>query len=183
MLSYNHEKSAGTLQHHLRPAGRPGRCGKFTITTLHGICWDIFSIQAPRSPLTATPQSEVFLAWPKQSRNPVGIIKIYAEPHGNFLFPGSNAGQERGHIESLYVRPDHRGRGIAEMLMETSEQWALKRRLSSVFLRVGAEKASKPACNLYQKRGYQMISSGFDIQSGIIPPQKATCFGMEKTLG
>lgn len=60
------------------------------------------------------------------------------------------------HIFLLYVRPEHRRRGIGATLMQQVESWAQARGDSQIGLQVFAH--NQPALKLYEKLGYQTQS-------------------------
>jgi ribosomal protein S18 acetylase RimI-like enzyme len=60
------------------------------------------------------------------------------------------------HIFLLYVRPDHRRRGLGLALMRQVESWAQSRGDNQIGLQVFAH--NQPALKLYEKLGYQTQS-------------------------
>jgi len=65
-------------------------------------------------------------------------------------------GDRTAHIFLLYVRPEHRRRGIGSALIQYAETWARNRGDRAIGLQVFTH--NRPALNLYQKLGYQSQS-------------------------
>jgi len=57
-----------------------------------------------------------------------------------------------GHIEELYVGPEHRGEGVATALLARAEAWAGERGCERATLSVNAR--NDTARRLYESRGY-----------------------------
>ncbi|MEL7037509.1 MAG: GNAT family N-acetyltransferase [Cyanobacteria bacterium J06592_8] len=76
------------------------------------------------------------------------------------LWMGNAVDQLQGgriaHIFLLYVKPEHRHRGIGSALMTHAETWAKQRGDQQISLQVFSH--NQPALNLYQKLGYQTQS-------------------------
>ncbi len=62
-------------------------------------------------------------------------------------------GRNQGEIKRLYVRPDARGQGVADALMEAAEAHARRAGLAVIRLETGPKLAA--ACALYRRRGYR----------------------------
>jgi ribosomal protein S18 acetylase RimI-like enzyme len=65
-------------------------------------------------------------------------------------------GQRYTHIFLLYVKPEHRRRGIGSALMARAQQWAISRHDRAIGLQVFA--TNQPALNLYAGLGFQTQS-------------------------
>lgn len=62
-------------------------------------------------------------------------------------------GDRYAQVLLLYVRPEHRRRGLARALMQEAQGWAQERGDHQIGLQVFAQ--NQPALSLYQKLGYQ----------------------------
>lgn len=60
-------------------------------------------------------------------------------------------------IESVFVRPDKRRRGVAEKLFDTAEKSVVKMKIPAMLLEV--RESNAPAKNLYSKKGFVVIST------------------------
>lgn len=60
-------------------------------------------------------------------------------------------------IKRMFVRPEHRGRGIAGEILSELETWAKELNFSECVLETG--KKQPEAIRLYQKSGYEVIPS------------------------
>lgn len=58
-------------------------------------------------------------------------------------------------IKRMYVKPEHRGKGIAHAVLEELEQWANELGYPTAILETGYKQLE--AIGLYQKAGYQII--------------------------
>jgi ribosomal protein S18 acetylase RimI-like enzyme len=65
-------------------------------------------------------------------------------------------GERYGHIFLIFVRPEHRRRGIGQGLMQIAEDWAKARGDRQIGLQVFID--NQPALNLYQRLGYHSQS-------------------------
>lgn len=76
------------------------------------------------------------------------------------LWVGNAIDQVKGirhtHIFLLYVKPEHRRRGIGKALMQYVENWAISKGDRQIGLQVF--QSNTPAINLYQQLGYQTQS-------------------------
>jgi ribosomal protein S18 acetylase RimI-like enzyme len=61
--------------------------------------------------------------------------------------------KDSGEIKRLYVRPQHRGQGIAEMLLYTLESYAAKYGYKTLYL--DSKKDLMPAIRFYRRHGYE----------------------------
>ncbi len=75
-------------------------------------------------------------------------------------------GGKNGRIYSLAVDPEFRGRGIAELLVETALDFSRREGLRAVFLEVAVDNA--PAISLYRKKGFviRSLKSGYYHSGG-----------------
>lgn len=60
-------------------------------------------------------------------------------------------------IKRIYVRPEHRGQGIAGKMMRLLEEWAVERGNTRAVLETG--KNQTEAIRLYQKAGYSRMEN------------------------
>ena len=60
-------------------------------------------------------------------------------------------------LKRMYVRPEHRGKGIAGRLLAELETWARELGFSAVLLETGRKQAE--AIGLYTKHGYRQIEN------------------------
>lgn len=65
-------------------------------------------------------------------------------------------GERYSHIFLLYVKPDHRRRGIGTALMKHAQNWAKQRGDAQIGLQVFSD--NTPALNLYSRLGYSTQS-------------------------
>ncbi len=77
-------------------------------------------------------------------------------------------------IKRMYVKPEHRGKGIAVDILAELEKWAIELNFSSFILETG--KKQPEAIRLYEKSGYNLIPN-YDQYVGI---ENSVC--MKKTL-
>jgi len=63
--------------------------------------------------------------------------------------------QESAEIKRMFVLPDHRGKGIAPLVLKELESWAKELNHTSTTLETG--KNNPTAVNLYQRLGYETI--------------------------
>jgi putative acetyltransferase len=63
--------------------------------------------------------------------------------------------QESAEIKRMYVLPDHRGKGIAPLILNELESWAKELKHTSTTLETG--KNNPIAVNLYHRLGYETI--------------------------
>jgi GNAT superfamily N-acetyltransferase len=75
----------------------------------------------------------------------IGLMIIDWPPH--FLHPKS---AQRGYICNVFVEPEHRGKGLATMLMKQAEEEFRRRGVS--FLELHASKLGRP---VYERLGWQ----------------------------
>ena len=62
-----------------------------------------------------------------------------------------------GEIKRMFVQPQHRGKGIAGLILTELENWAKELQNTSCVLETG--KKQPEAIRLYQKSGYSIISN------------------------
>lgn len=73
-------------------------------------------------------------------------------------------------VKRMYVRTDHRGKGIASTILKELENWGIELRFSVCVLETG--KNQPEAINLYKRSGYQIIPNfGRYVNS-----QNSVCF-------
>ena len=60
-------------------------------------------------------------------------------------------------LKRMYVRPEHRGKGVAVRLLAELETWACELGFSAVILETGRKQAE--AIGLYTKHGYRQIEN------------------------
>ena len=75
---------------------------------------------------------------------------LYYEKNGNYL-----------RILAFVVKQEHRNRGIGELLISASEDWAKEQGLKTVLISSGNRDERNAAHAFYQKMGYAIKSSGF----------------------
>lgn len=63
-------------------------------------------------------------------------------------------GERYGYVNNLYVTHERRGHGFGEELLNYSEDWFKKRRVSR--LRLTVTVSNEAACRLYEKAGYKV---------------------------
>jgi ribosomal protein S18 acetylase RimI-like enzyme len=85
------------------------------------------------------------LVWIEQGIDPVACLWM-----GNAI--DQVTGDRYSHIFLLYVKPEHRKRGIGKALMEYAHHWAARRGDRQIGLQVFTNNES--ALNLYQRLGY-----------------------------
>lgn len=79
-----------------------------------------------------------------------------------------------GHLDMMYVHPDHQGRGIATALLAQVEQAAHERGIDNLYTH-----ASLTARPFFERRGFTLIRQ----QMVTVRGQSFINFRMEKTLG
>lgn len=65
--------------------------------------------------------------------------------------------EDYGHIVSLAVRPEYRGRGVGRKLLEKAEETLRNRGVRIIILEVAV--SNKIAYSLYRKMGYRVVST------------------------
>ncbi|MFT4183539.1 MAG: GNAT family N-acetyltransferase [Rhizobium sp.] len=78
----------------------------------------------------------------------VGLMEIDWPPH-----PAHPAEGRRGYVLNLFVEPDHRGQGVARLLMQTSDDAFARRGIAYAILH--ATEAGRP---LYERVGWSRTS-------------------------
>ena len=61
--------------------------------------------------------------------------------------------KENGHIELLYIKPKHRGKGYSKRLMEESIRWFEQRKTK--YVTVGTHALDKGANSFWEKHGFK----------------------------
>lgn len=88
----------------------------------------------------------------KHSGNAVAYISLLKHSHRNNL-----------RIYSIAVHPDERGKGLAQILIDRSVEYAKKNNLSSISLEVRKNNIS--AIKLYEKKGFYKTSLKYNYYS------------------
>lgn len=104
---------------------------------------------------------ETPLWWVSPSDEPIHPSSFIIHPSKvACLWVGNAIDQVKGdrhtHIFLLYVKPEHRRRGLGTALMRYVENWAISRGDRQIGLQVF--QSNTPAINLYQQLGYQTQS-------------------------
>lgn len=96
--------------------------------------------------ILADPNAVILLAC--ENGQPVGLAEVWLRHHsGRLVAPGTY-----GTVESLYVEPAWRGRGIARALMAAAQSWAVER--GAVEMRLEVWEFNHEAIGLYKALGY-----------------------------
>jgi putative acetyltransferase len=91
----------------------------------------------------------------------------------NELVVGFTDLEPSGHLDHMYVHPEHEGRGIASALLSCLEEAARRQGLGRIFT-----EASITARPFFEKRGFKVLTS----QVVEFRAEKFTNFRMEKLL-
>ncbi len=105
-------------------------------------------IASPPGPY-APPRGSLLLAY--VGDEPAGVLGLQPVPE-DVLIPGVGA-ESAGELKRLFVRPEHRRRGLGRMLMERSEEEARVRGYDALVLTTSAEMMPL-AQGLYDALGY-----------------------------
>jgi GNAT superfamily N-acetyltransferase len=81
--------------------------------------------------------------------HPIGCVGLHS-----IALPNSSAGDRCAEIKRMYVRRQHRGQGIAQLLLRTAEKFARQSGYAWIYLDTTDE--MKAAAKLYQRHGYQI---------------------------
>ena len=86
------------------------------------------------------------------------VVALWAESH--LLGTGSYKGN---HITRVYVAPEFQGKGYGSYIMDCLEE-EISKKYDVVYL-----DASLPACQLYEKRGYQTVKhEKWPVDNGVV---------------
>ena len=80
-------------------------------------------------------------------------------------------------IKRMYTSPDHRGKGIASLVLQELENWAAELSYSKSILETG--KRQEEAIRLYQKNGYTPIPN----YGQYAEVENSVCFEKELSVG
>jgi GNAT superfamily N-acetyltransferase len=97
-----------------------------------------------------------------------------SEPVG--LVGGYQAAPGVIELVSMYVRPEARGRGVGEAMIEAVIGWSRARHATTVHLWV--TETNKHACRLYERCGFSLTGERQPLPSN----ENLTEFGMSRTL-
>ena len=92
-------------------------------------------------------KSTIF-AWHDENGTLAGTLGFYVLPYGK--------ARHRGHLFAMYVRPGHRGKGIASRLMEAAIAHA---QTCVLQLHLGVDGVEGPALSLYRKYGFEIYGT------------------------
>ena len=96
---------------------------------------------------------EVITAYLSEDDSALWIAFVEGEPAGCVVLRPLGSTRQAAECKRLYVRPCFRGRGIAEALLATMEEYALSSSLQWVYL--DSKDDLTAALRLYMRRGYQ----------------------------
>ena len=85
------------------------------------------------------------------------IVAIYNKEIVGFM-----STERDGYINRLYTRPDWVNKGVATLLLENTEQWAKKHRITCLQL-----EASKSAEGFYLKKGFERVGEIKSIKNNL----------------
>jgi GNAT superfamily N-acetyltransferase len=115
--------------------------------------------------LIAELESELAPLYPSESRHGYSVEKLIAEGVAFFLVRDGGApvacggvqlfGTEYGEIKRMYVRPGHRGKGYARLLLDHLAGYAM--RLGAPLLRLETGVHQRAAISLYERAGFRSI--------------------------
>jgi GNAT superfamily N-acetyltransferase len=83
----------------------------------------------------------------------VGTATVLVERAGARDYEGTTIEEDGGHVVAVYLRPEHRGRGVMERLFASAADWLRELGLSRVRLHVHADNAR--AQGLYERVGFR----------------------------
>ncbi len=119
--------------------------------------------------MVARIEAEVFTEpWSKESfllevKTP-NHIYLVAEENGNILgYCGMWEVAGEGQITNVCVAPDHRGKGVATMMLEELLNRAAKLKVGAITLEVRV--SNEPAIRLYEKLGFETAGIRKDFYS------------------
>ena len=94
----------------------------------------------------------------------VGTAVALVEEVGQRDYAGSVIDHRGGAVVGVYLRPEHRGRGVMEDLLDALTAWLQSRGLPRARLNVHADNAR--ARRLYEKAGFQATGTQFTSSIG-----------------
>jgi ribosomal protein S18 acetylase RimI-like enzyme len=94
----------------------------------------------------------------------VGTLVVIVEKAGEVDFEGKTVSEARGHVVGVYLRPEHRGRGVLQELFEAALGWIRERGLPQARLHVHADNIR--ARKAYEKAGFRATGNGFRGAAG-----------------
>jgi GNAT superfamily N-acetyltransferase len=93
-------------------------------------------------------EAAVFVAWLNGSAVGSGHVRIrLGEPYNTF--------EKYAFLGFMYVSPEHRGRGIIQLIVQEIKQWALQKGLRELRLQVYDENI--PAIRAYEKADFKKL--------------------------
>jgi RimJ/RimL family protein N-acetyltransferase len=108
-----------------------------------------------------------------------GTVAVVIEPAGTEDFAGATVGHPQGHLVGVFVRPEHRGRGLLGALVEVALDWAWsldEPKLERVRLFVHEHNPRAQAA--YRK--IHFVPSGVTVLSETDPSVKELEFAVER---
>ncbi|WP_432043584.1 GNAT family N-acetyltransferase [Streptomyces cadmiisoli] len=96
----------------------------------------------------------------------VGTLTVLVEEPGTTDWAGFPVERRQGHVVGVYMRPEHRGCGLTELLFDEALEWAWARGLERVRLIVHEDNGR--ALAFYRKVGFEPsgVTVPLDGQSG-----------------
>ncbi|MGW0712416.1 GNAT family N-acetyltransferase [Streptomyces sp. NPDC002643] len=88
-----------------------------------------------------------------------GTVTVLLEEAGAVDWAGASVERRQGHLVAVFVRPELRGRGLAEALIEAAVEWAWRRGAERVRLMV--HEGNPRAQGFYRKVGF--VPSGVTV--------------------
>ncbi|MBV7696887.1 GNAT family N-acetyltransferase [Streptomyces sp. TRM70350] len=83
----------------------------------------------------------------------VGTLTVFVEEPGTTDWAGFPVERRQGHVVGVYMRPEHRGCGLTELLFDEALEWCWTRGLERVRLIVHEENGRAQA--FYRKVGFE----------------------------
>ncbi|MGW3949761.1 GNAT family N-acetyltransferase [Streptomyces sp. NPDC004752] len=93
-----------------------------------------------------------------------GTLTMLMEEAGTKDWAGYPVGRRQGHVVAVFVRPEHRGRGLIEALLAAGLEWAWERGASRVRLLVHEDNGR--ARGAYRKAGFVPSGVTVDLVEG-----------------
>ncbi|GGV70089.1 MULTISPECIES: GNAT family N-acetyltransferase [Streptomyces] len=82
----------------------------------------------------------------------VGTVTVLLEEPGTTDWSGQPVQQRQGHVVGVYVRPEHRGSGLTEVLFDEAVRWA--RQAGAERMRLFVHEDNGRAERFYRKAGF-----------------------------